>query len=359
VINMNRLTNNGLNPVAVSSLSQNPIREAATERRVSALFKAMSTDFLLCEQFLTDPAQVLADFVGGKSLPQAEADAYNHMIYSIAASPALLSWLRSYSVKQGAHRPSLDQFLLDFGHAVADRQAHHVVNALVHGATRSHAPLSSEVMNAAKNGLIHVFGNGPDRPGGSLGGEPGETFPVDTFKTQGTWTGTATSGTWTTVDTGTIFTSGGTVTGTLTVTDLETWHTGTETTGTESTGTETTGTDSTGTEMTGTEFTGTESTGTEATGTSATGTESTGTETTGTESTGTETTGTDSTGTETTGTGTETDSGFGFSQYNWAAVTLTALAQYAAQLARAGALGHVAGNVGNIGNIAGHVAGRG
>jgi hypothetical protein len=41
----------------------NVLRQAATEHRIDSLFKAMSTDFLLREQFVSDPSQVICDFI--------------------------------------------------------------------------------------------------------------------------------------------------------------------------------------------------------------------------------------------------------------------------------------------------------
>ena len=45
---------------------------AATVRRIDALFQAMETDFLLREQFITGPSQILMDYLAIPSVPQED-----------------------------------------------------------------------------------------------------------------------------------------------------------------------------------------------------------------------------------------------------------------------------------------------
>jgi len=40
-----------------------PLAEAAIARRYEALFKALTNDFLLREQFVTDPTQIFFEYV--------------------------------------------------------------------------------------------------------------------------------------------------------------------------------------------------------------------------------------------------------------------------------------------------------
>src|SRR5260370_20495936 len=70
------------------------LHRAAIVRRVDALFRAMSSDFLLREQFITDPAQILSEYVYAKKLPPDETAPINHLIYSVMSSRSLLHWLR-------------------------------------------------------------------------------------------------------------------------------------------------------------------------------------------------------------------------------------------------------------------------
>ena len=59
------------------------LRAAAVSHRVDALFKAMSQDYLLREQFVTDPAQVLSDYVDRGQLPEQRASVSNQLAYSV------------------------------------------------------------------------------------------------------------------------------------------------------------------------------------------------------------------------------------------------------------------------------------
>lgn len=211
------------------------LQQLALQRRLDALFRALAADFLLREQFITDPAQITSEYVYGKRMPEEEASTLNYLIYSCLANTYLISWFRDYSLHNQGQPITQRQFMHDFTRAVVEFRAHHVVTALVHLA-------SSEAgrIRISDHWLQVIFGRW--HRFGEDGTEPS-----------------------------------------------------TDSTGTESTGTDSTGTDSTGTESTGTESTGTGGTGTEATGTEATGTESTGTDSTGTDITGTDITGTDAT----------------------------------------------------------------
>ena len=70
------------------------IQRAAIVRRVDALFRAMSSDFLLREQFVTDPAQILSEYVYSRKLPPDETAPINHLIYSVMSNRGLVNWLR-------------------------------------------------------------------------------------------------------------------------------------------------------------------------------------------------------------------------------------------------------------------------
>jgi hypothetical protein len=68
------------------------------------LFQALSSDFLLREQFITDPAGILSEYVDGKSLPSEAATAANQLLYAVVSNPAMLRWLRqeSNAVRNGS-----------------------------------------------------------------------------------------------------------------------------------------------------------------------------------------------------------------------------------------------------------------
>jgi uncharacterized protein YjbI with pentapeptide repeats len=228
----------------------------ALQRRVDALFRAMASDFLLREQFVTDPAQVAAEYVHGKRLEPEEAATLNYLIYSCLESDHLIGWFRHYAIARGGRPIARDEFVRDFAVAAVANHGQRAVLAL---AELAMADVPRVALSDAWLGVIF------------------SRLPVIS---EGT-------------DDGTEFTD---------ATAIETDETGTDFTGTDLTGTDLTGTDLTGTDFTGT-GTGTDitGTGTDITGTDITGT---GTDITGTDITGTGTdiTGTDITGTDITGT---------------------------------------------------------
>jgi hypothetical protein len=105
--------------------------DAAVVRRVTALFKAMSNDFLLREQFVTDPAQILFEYVYNARLDPEKASTNNLLIYSVMSSPRLLSWLRSYVRKYRSSPPAHLRLMKDFASAVVKNDADHVVLTLL------------------------------------------------------------------------------------------------------------------------------------------------------------------------------------------------------------------------------------
>jgi hypothetical protein len=112
------------------------LRSAAIARRVDALFRAMSTDFLLREQFVTDPVQITSEYVYGTRMPTQKASVTNQLVYSVMANQGLLGWLRDYSIKHRGQPPSKQKFISDFGRAVVDHGGYHVVLALLRGSVQ-------------------------------------------------------------------------------------------------------------------------------------------------------------------------------------------------------------------------------
>lgn len=266
----------------------------------------MSTDFLLREQFLTSPAQVVADFVTNSTLAEDQAESLNEIIYSIASSSSLMTWLRVYAIQNKATQPSLDQVLEDFGNAVVNQKSHSVVRSLIVSIARGTPLISFEAMGSAVRAILHIFGPIADQPGGVVG----DASLLRTYTwTDGTWSTDVTSVTWTTDTTGTIFTAGGTVLREMPI----------DTPGAYATGPDSAEADSA-------EANATEADAIEADATGAFSTEADSIEA-------------DSTGAYPTGATDQPDLTLEFSEFNWALVTLNALAQYAQQLAQAGALG--------------------
>ena len=310
--------------------SQSLIGVAAKARRVDALFRAMSSDYLLREQFVTDPSQVMSEYLSGERLAQEATSVGNQLLYATMSNPRLLRWLHGYATHHGGRVPSPHQFIRDFSRAVVASEGHHVVLALLRA-----SGTSTELMSVEEALLPLLFGFF----------RPGAVFASGTEMSTGTDFGTERSGT---EKSGGIFASG---TEMSTGTDF-----GTERSGTEKSG----GIFASGTEMsTGTDF-GTERSGTERSrgildtifgGIFSSGTEmSTGTDF-GTERSGTEKSG----GIFASGTEMSTGTDFGtersgtersgvFSAPGYVLVSLEALAQYAVQLRQIGALDTVRGD---------------
>ncbi|OKI40123.1 hypothetical protein A6A29_40175 [Streptomyces sp. TSRI0281] len=149
---------------------------AATVRRIDALFQAMETDFLLREQFITGPTQMLMEYLAGPSVSREQAALTDRLIYSVFASPKLLQWFEEY-----AHRhtdkdkmPAGSQFLADFCEATVSHGGRDVVSTLLEGC------VAETGIYGLTDELLHYFINLPvaqtlcgDRAG-KQDAEPGE-----------------------------------------------------------------------------------------------------------------------------------------------------------------------------------------
>ncbi|GIF94138.1 hypothetical protein [Catellatospora chokoriensis] len=151
--------------------------ELRLKRRVDALFKAMSSDFLLREQFVTDPAQVFYEYVDGER-PSAEVtQAANQLTYAVLSHPPLLQWLRDYASGH-PDMPPEDVFAKDFSRAVARHGDDEVVLALVRGGGqredtfRAQSALLKAIISAVGSGR-GVFAGTEMSPGGGTEMSPG------------------------------------------------------------------------------------------------------------------------------------------------------------------------------------------
>ena len=107
------------------------LRKAAVARRVNALFRAMDTDVLLQSQFVTDPSQVISEYINSERLEPQTAIEVNHLIYSIMVNRELLEWLHSYAARKTEKLPPVSRFLQDFSRAVAEHNGYHIVLSLL------------------------------------------------------------------------------------------------------------------------------------------------------------------------------------------------------------------------------------
>jgi hypothetical protein len=173
---------------APNRIETSTLQRAASARRVQALFRAMSTDYLLREQFVTDPAQVMSEYLYGKVLSLDQASAANQLIYSVMSNQALLNWVREYAISHRGRVPPEDKIATDFGHAVVQHGGDHVVVALMRaaGQEKDVRVLNNVLLEALFNGGI--FADDPGT-GGQEGTGPG-TNPVtgdpETEKSPGT-----------------------------------------------------------------------------------------------------------------------------------------------------------------------------
>jgi hypothetical protein len=143
------------------------LRRAAAARRLDALFKATSSDFLLREQFVTDPAQILSEYVHGASAAPSAASVTNHLLYSVMANRRLRTWLSEYATRHKGTWSRQD-FLTDLGRAVAREGDEHVVYALIRSTIEKDGTAGFEAFESIVSALGSVF-----RPRGDTSGPTG------------------------------------------------------------------------------------------------------------------------------------------------------------------------------------------
>lgn len=108
--------------------------EGKASRRADALFKALSTDYLLREQFVTDPAQIMAEYISGQRLPGETSDVANQLLYSVMSNPRLRDWMAQYSRHLNGATPTRHAFAVQFARAVSVRGDGLTALALIRGA---------------------------------------------------------------------------------------------------------------------------------------------------------------------------------------------------------------------------------
>lgn len=129
------------------------LRRIATVRRVDALFQAMSNDFLLRQQFITNPSHMLNEYVFGTQPPSHRTSASNQLIYSVLSDRKLLTWLHGYADGHRDDIPSGRQFVKDLADAIADHGSRHAVNALIRSSIEGNGLVGFD------EDLLHFFIN--------------------------------------------------------------------------------------------------------------------------------------------------------------------------------------------------------
>lgn len=155
--------------------------EGKVARRTGALFKALSSDFLLREQFVTDPSQVLGEFVLGER-PSVEAgDVANQLVYAVMSNPGLRDWMGAYARQQNGATPARDDFAHSFAKAVARHGDDVTVLALIRGASgeNGHFALQADLLRS----FVGLIGAGRVSSGTEM--SPGGTEQSGTHMSPG------------------------------------------------------------------------------------------------------------------------------------------------------------------------------
>ncbi len=140
------------------STTTRALADAKAAWRTHAMLRAMSTDYLLREQFATDPMQIYCDYVTRDRESGQNADAANQLVFSVFSSPHLRRWLGDYSRRLGGRAPSRDMFARQFSNAAAASRDPLVALALVRDAAagESHFELQVDFFRA----VLAVMGRG-------------------------------------------------------------------------------------------------------------------------------------------------------------------------------------------------------
>ncbi|HEY0640289.1 MAG TPA: hypothetical protein VGD67_21885 [Pseudonocardiaceae bacterium] len=127
------------------------------QRRIDALFRALASDYLLREQFVTDPAQILTEYVSGRRLDPEAAAAANHLVYAMVSNPRLLRWLAGQAT-QGAAPPTGDDLAHELARALARDGDEETLMAVIRVAKEEQDLFSAQI--DVLRGLIHALGRG-------------------------------------------------------------------------------------------------------------------------------------------------------------------------------------------------------
>jgi hypothetical protein len=146
-----------------------PMLRVGMDRRVVALTRSMGNDFLLREQFVTDPAQIMSEYVQGASIPSDQASVANQLVYAFMANATLRRWLSEYAVEQQGRVPPRAEFLGAFAKAVANHGDEHLAVAMIRATSEPTGAAAFETFEWVTLSLLSIFTN---RGAGPTGGPP-------------------------------------------------------------------------------------------------------------------------------------------------------------------------------------------
>ncbi|WP_233860281.1 hypothetical protein [Paraburkholderia sp. HD33-4] len=124
-----------VNSESIVRFEGSTLQRTGMTRRLNSLFKAMASDFLLRDQFVTDPTKIIAEYVRGVELSYGNASVSNQLLYSVLSNRSLRSWLISYAIEHRIDSPSHRSFLTDFGQALAEHGDKFCVFSLLRAAS--------------------------------------------------------------------------------------------------------------------------------------------------------------------------------------------------------------------------------
>jgi hypothetical protein len=147
-------TNTSLQASAARVLTQ---AEGRVARRADALFKSLASDYLLREQFVTDPAGILTEYVRGGRLDEEATETANQLIYAVMSNPRLRDWLGSYAMRLRGGIPTRHGVAREFARALVTRGDEATALAVIRGAagSRRHFLVQADLLRV----LITVIGS--------------------------------------------------------------------------------------------------------------------------------------------------------------------------------------------------------
>ena len=161
------------------------LKDARFAHRTEALFRSLSSDFLLREQFVSDPARTFAEYVLDERVGEDLAETANHLLYAVVSSQRLAHWLISYARQLKRKVPPRHVLATSLAQAVARSGDEVAVLALIHAAASEsdHFSLQADLLRAIAVALGGYRGHGSSgtefTPGPGPGTEvsPGRTIP--------------------------------------------------------------------------------------------------------------------------------------------------------------------------------------
>jgi len=144
-------------------------------RRLDSLFRAMATDYLLREQFVTGPSSVIFEYVYGIHLSPQQAQVSDQLIYAVMSSRRLLEWLydRASEALEVDVSDARNAYANQFARGVVEQGSHQVLVAMLRSSSEGQHPVGlDEILLAVLTPSLKPVGP-PSEGGGGDGGDGG------------------------------------------------------------------------------------------------------------------------------------------------------------------------------------------